>query len=135
MCRKAWRALISVFWPRLTPPPLILQIQGVGQFPINDRPRVIWAGVQNTRELRALHDAVGKTLQSEGFIRERRRFQPHITLMRFRKPIRRGPASRWLGTHIDFTAEPFRVEQFALYESVLQRWRGLQQAACLPTKS
>jgi 2'-5' RNA ligase len=97
-----------------------LRIQEVGQFPINDRPRVIWAGVQNTPDLRALHEAVGGALESEGFIRERRRFQPHITLMRFRKPIRRGVASRWLSAHVDFYAEPFRVEQFALYESELK---------------
>ena len=97
-----------------------LSIQGVGQFPINDRPRVIWAGVQNTPGLRALHETVGAALESEGFRRERRRFHPHITLMRFRKPIRRGLASKWLGAHIDFYAEPFRVEQFALFKSDLQ---------------
>lgn len=97
-----------------------LSIQGVGQFPINDRPRVIWAGVQNTAELRALHEAVGGALEREGFRRERRRFHPHITLMRFRKPIRRGLASKWLDAHIDFHAEPFRVERFALYESDLK---------------
>ena len=97
-----------------------LRLQGVGQFPINDRPRVIWAGVQNTAALRALHEAVGDALEREGFRRERRRFQPHITLMRFRKPIRRGLASKWLQRHVDFYAEPFRVEQFALFESDLQ---------------
>lgn len=100
--------------------PFDLSIQGVGQFPINDRPRVIWAGVRNTPELRALHEAAGAALESEGFIRERRRFHPHITLMRFRKPLRRGLASRWLGAHIDFFAEPYRVENFVLYESDLQ---------------
>ncbi len=97
-----------------------LRIQGLGQFPINDRPRVIWAGVQNTPQLRALHEAVGAALEREGFRRERRRFQPHITLMRFRKPIRRGLASRWLNAHVDFIIEPFRVEHFTLYESDLQ---------------
>ena len=97
-----------------------LQIEGVGQFPINDRPRVIWAGVQNTRELRALHEAAGAALEREGFRREGRRFHPHITLMRFRKPIRRGLASRWLAAHIDFHCKPFCVEQFALFESDLQ---------------
>ena len=97
-----------------------LRIQGVGQFPINDRPRVIWTGVANTPELRALHEAVGAALEREGFRRERRRFHPHITLMRFRKPIRRGPASRWLNAHIDFKVAPFPVEQFTLYESDLQ---------------
>lgn len=97
-----------------------LRIQGLGQFPTDDRPRVIWAGAQNTPDLRALHEAVGLALESEGYRRERRRFHPHITLMRFRKPIRRGLASRWLQAHIDFYAEPFRVEEFALFESDLR---------------
>jgi len=101
-------------------PAFDLQIMGLGQFPINDRPRVIWAGVQNRPALRALHEAVGEALESEGFRGERRRFHPHITLMRFRKPIRRGPASRWLNAHIDFCADAFRVDDFALYESDLQ---------------
>ena len=35
--------------------------------------------------------------------------------MRFRKPIRRGLASKWLGAHIDFYAEPFRVELSSRY--------------------
>ena len=100
-------------------PAFDLRIQGVGQFPAADRPRVIWAGVQNTPPLRALHEAVGAALESEGFRRERRRFHPHITLMRFKKPIRRGPASRWIQAHIDFYSEPVRVQQFVLYESEL----------------
>ena len=114
----AWayqRALATVDAPAFG-----LQIQGVGQFPINDRPRVIWAGVQNRPELRALHEAVGSALEREGFRRERRRFHPHITLMRFKKPIRRGLASKWLNAHIDFYAKPFRVAQFTLYDSDLQ---------------
>ena len=40
--------------------------------------------------------------------------------MRFKKPLRRGLASRWLQAHLDFHAEPFSVEQFALYESALK---------------
>ena len=97
-----------------------LRIQGVGQFPIDDRPRVIWAGLQNTAGLRALYEAVGQALESEGFIRERRRFHPHITLMRFRKPLRRGLASKWLAAHLDFHTEPIRVDDFVLFESELK---------------
>ena len=97
-----------------------LLISGVGQFPIEQRPRVIWAGVQNTAPLRELYEAVGAALESEGFRRERRRFHPHITLMRFKKPLRRGLASRWLQAHLDFHAEPARIEQFTLFESQLQ---------------
>ena len=101
-------------------PSFDLRIEGVGQFPIEARPRVIWAGVANRPALRAVYEAVGAALESEGFVRERRRFHPHITLMRFRKPLRRGLASKWIQAHLDFYTEPFRVEQFALYESELK---------------
>ena len=101
-------------------PAFDLLINGVGQFPIEDRPRVIWAGVRNTPPLRELHEKVGAALESEGFRRERRRFHPHITLMRFKKPLRRGLASRWLQAHLDFHAKPARIEHFTLFESQLE---------------
>lgn len=101
-------------------PAFDLLIAGVGQFPIEQRPRVIWAGVQNTPPLRALYETIGAALESEGFRRERRRFHPHITLMRFKKPLRRGLASRWLQAQLDFHTEPARIEQFTLFESRLQ---------------
>lgn len=101
-------------------PAFDLLIQGVGQFPIEDRPRAIWAGVQNTPPLRDLHETIGAALESEGFIREQRRFHPHITLMRFNKPLRRGRASRWLQAHVDFYTDPVQVEQFVLFESELK---------------
>ena len=72
------------------------------------------------RHLRELYEAVGEALESEGFLRERRRFHPHITLMRFNKPLRRGVASRWLQAHLDFYTEPARIDQFALFESLLK---------------
>ena len=96
-----------------------LRIGGVGQFPPDARPRVIWAGVDNTAPLRDLHDAVGRALERQGFRRERRRFHPHITLMRFKKPMRRGLASRWISAHLDFQVEPITVSQFTLYQSKL----------------
>ena len=76
--------------------------------------------MRNTPPLRELHEAVGTALESEGFRRERRRFHPHITLMRFKKPLRRGLASRWLQRHLDFHAQPARIESFTLFESRLQ---------------
>ena len=115
VARAYQRALAAVEAPSFD-----LRIEGVGQFPIEARPRVIWAGVANRPALRAVYEGVGAALESEGFIRERRRFHPHITLMRFRKPLRRGLASRWIDAHLDFYTEPFRVEQFVLYESELK---------------
>ena len=96
-----------------------LRIAGVGQFPTESRPRIIWAGVENRPPLRALHEAIGQALEREGFQREKRPYHPHITLMRFRKPLRRGPASRWIKRHLDFYTDALPVTQFILYESEL----------------
>lgn len=104
---------------RVDVPTFALRIAGVGQFPIDARPKIIWAGVENTPALRALHEAVSQALAAEGFKREPRRYHPHITLMRFRKPLRRGLASAWIKRHIDFDAEAQPVAQFVLYESEL----------------
>lgn len=101
-------------------PAFTLQIGGVGQFPVDGRPRVIWAGVGNTPALRALHEAAGRALQNAGHRLEQRRFHPHITLMRFKKPLRRGLASRWIQAHLDFHIESFFVREYALYESQLR---------------
>lgn len=98
-----------------------LRIAGVGQFPIDARPRVIWAGVENTPPLRALYEAAGQALEQEGFQRENRRFHPHITLMRFRKPLRRGVASRWISAHMDFYTDLAEINEFVLFESELTR--------------
>jgi RNA 2',3'-cyclic 3'-phosphodiesterase len=100
-------------------PAFDLKIGGVGQFPIEQRPKVIWAGVDNTPELRALYEAAGEALEDEKFIREERRFHPHISLMRFRKPIRRGVSSTWINEHIDWHIDPAKISEFALYESNL----------------
>ena len=117
-------------------PAFDLRIRGVGQFPINDRPRVIWAGAQNTPDLRALHEAVGAALELEGFRRERRRFHPHITLMRFRKPIRRGPASRWLSAHKRFHRRALsRRAVRALRKRPAAERRRVQQARSLRSQS
>lgn len=108
-------------------PAFEMSIAGVGQFPVEDRPRVMWAGVDNTPELRALHEAVGSALEEEGFQREKRRYHPHITLMRFRKPIRRGVASSWIQEHMDLYIEPFPITAFSFYESVLQSGGSVYQ--------
>lgn len=59
---------------------------GLGTFPNERRPRVIWVGVQDpTSWLALLHEAVNEALERLGFERERRKFSPHLTLGRVRR--------------------------------------------------
>ena len=62
--------------------------RGVGAFPNERRPRVIWVGLSGAIEpLLALQRSVERELEALGFPRERRAFTPHLTLGRVRDRI------------------------------------------------
>ena len=98
-------------------PAFDLKVGGVGQFPIDRRAKAIWAGVDNTPTLRALYEAISEALEDEGFNPEERRYHPHITLMRFNKPIRGGVGRTWINEHISWHLDPVKITEFSLYES------------------
>lgn len=65
--------------------PIILEVEETGVFPNLRRPRVIWAGIKGEIEqLRKVFNELEEKLESIGFKKERRRFQPHITIARVR---------------------------------------------------
>ncbi len=62
-----------------------LAIVGIGCFPNTGNPRVIWAGLQEPSEhLASWADGLDALLADLGIERERRAFQPHLTLGRFK---------------------------------------------------
>jgi 2'-5' RNA ligase len=67
--------------------PFVLTLTGLGAFPNERSPRVIWAGLQDDDGLVALHtlfEHVEDAMAAQGFAREERSFSPHITLGRAR---------------------------------------------------
>lgn len=62
--------------------PFEVRLGGFGAFPTIRRPRVLWAGVQASPELRCLKQDVEWGLAEHGFERETRAFHPHLTLGR-----------------------------------------------------
>ena len=66
--------------------PVKIVFRGIGFFPNERRPQVLWAGVEAGAELRALAAAVDAALAPLGIARERRAFAPHVTLARFKNP-------------------------------------------------
>src|SRR5262249_16766544 len=63
-----------------------MSIEGAGSFPSVRRPRILWIGIgEGTRELCALHDSLEPPLLKLGcYLREERKYTPHITLGRVR---------------------------------------------------
>jgi 2'-5' RNA ligase len=62
--------------------PFEIRVGGLGAFPNQRRPRVVWIGVQAPAALSALVQAVEAATVPLGFPTEERSFSPHLTLGR-----------------------------------------------------
>ena len=101
-------------------PPFPLAVRNLGAFPTRKRPRIVWAGVTGDGGLERLHRVLGLELQKLGFDRERKKFRPHLTLLRLKSSRNRKRLSRFLDQEGDRTRPvPFCVRQIHLYESRL----------------
>jgi 2'-5' RNA ligase len=58
------------------------KLTGVGAFPHERRPAVIWVGMEEAQGLSKIAGELDRELSTLGFAPEGRAFQPHITLLR-----------------------------------------------------
>jgi len=65
---------------------LRMELHGLGCFPPRGAPRVLWTGASPKAELASLSRSVRHALGRAGRTPERRRFMPHVTIARFRRP-------------------------------------------------
>jgi RNA 2',3'-cyclic 3'-phosphodiesterase len=66
--------------------PVDLNFRGLGLFPDEQHPRVLWAGLHASANLPSLADRIDRALETQGIARERRAFTPHLTLARIEPP-------------------------------------------------
>jgi 2'-5' RNA ligase len=98
-----------------------LDFRGLGFFPNEKHPRVFWAGMEASPNLKILASEIEQRLEKLGIPQEKRPFSPHLTLARFESPklaeklhaAIRENAAREFGS--------FRTSQFHLIESKLKR--------------
>ena len=100
-----------------------LHMSGLGTFPNERRPRVIWAGVQGDLELLGkLQAGIEAEVSGLGFPRENRPFSPHLTLGRVRDQSagseRLGIGAAISNYSVDPT-EPWLVQSVRLVQSNL----------------
>jgi len=81
--RREMREVVSL----LAPFPLCLRT--LGAFPAWHNARVIWLGVESVpEEFLSLHRQCERIAAAQGYVPEKRRFQPHLTLGRARQHLR-----------------------------------------------
>ncbi|HEX6144302.1 MAG TPA: RNA 2',3'-cyclic phosphodiesterase [Geminicoccaceae bacterium] len=100
--------------------PFELRLGGIGHFPPRGEPRIIWAGVEKSEPLKRLKRAVDRALDEIGLPAEGRKFTPHITLARLRRPPAPQRLASWLAAHSLYRSAPFTVRGFHLYSSWLR---------------
>lgn len=95
-------------------------IQNTGVFPVAERPRTLWVGVEdNLDPLRSLVGDINETLDSLGYPAETQEYKPHITIGRIKYPPNFTPdVSQYI--QASFQPIPIRVDRFLLISSELQ---------------
>ena len=99
-------------------PPCDVRLIGVGAFPNAKRPAVIWIGLHDAQPLCDIATELESKLEPFGFARERRPFQPHLTLLRLRS---RPPEAMFdlLAEHGATSYGMARIESVELMQSEL----------------
>jgi len=116
-------SLSQIHLPKL----VTLKFRGVGFFPNERRPRVLWAGIEAGAELGALAAAIEMSLEPLGIAKEQRNFSPHLTLARFDTARSKPSASAFDRLHDAISkAGPLEfgsstASEFHLYQSILKR--------------
>jgi len=98
-----------------------ITIRNFGAFPGKRSPRVFWLGVDSEprESLFDLFVFIEDNLHSLGFEKEKRRFSPHLTLARVKKPERFDALWNFAEKH-PFEPYSFEVKEFVLMQSFLK---------------
>jgi RNA 2',3'-cyclic 3'-phosphodiesterase len=113
-------ALQNVLSSVRSPDPVDLEFRGLGFFPNEKRPRVFWAGMEPSANLKTLAADIDQVTHRLGFPLEERPFAPHLTLARFSLP---GTPPKLLQAMKETSGQSFgslRAQEFHLIESKLK---------------
>jgi RNA 2',3'-cyclic 3'-phosphodiesterase len=94
-------------------------IRRVGWLPNPRRPQTLYAGVEASKSLVALHAATEEALEKIGIAKEKRIYRPHVTLARIREKV-----SMTL-EQADFGS--YQATSFGLYLSADGKYTKLQE--------
>ena len=64
-----------------------LEFRGLGFFPNEKKPRVFWAGIEASSNLKTLAGDIEGAVEKCGIARDKREFSPHLTLARLERPL------------------------------------------------
>lgn len=98
---------------------LDFKISKIGGFPNLIRPRALWAGLDGDHsELERLAGSLDQRVHKLGYDRETRKFSPHLTLGRVKKPQSLPQLAHFIENY-KIEAMPFQIDRLTLFKSTL----------------
>jgi 2'-5' RNA ligase len=103
----------------LTWKPFQVTVHGLGFFPGNRSPRVLWAGLQ-APTMEGLAEKIDSRMERFGFEKEKRAYRPHVTMARARHTRLDADLVTAAAKYIDHDFGTFTVDRCFLYQSTLK---------------
>lgn len=101
-------------------PKFNLRLSGLGSFPNEKSPRIVWCGIQGDTDVLSQLQAEVETVCADlGFPPENRPFRPHLTLGRIKGRKNLKPLTDSIAKGSDLECR-FSVDCFNIYKSVLK---------------
>jgi 2'-5' RNA ligase len=100
--------------------PFGLLLRGLGFFPDEKRPSVLWTGLDASTNLPALAADIDRALAPQGIEREKRAFVPHLTLARLTAPSLHQKLLAAIRENSEREFGSFQTREFHLIKSTLK---------------
>jgi 2'-5' RNA ligase len=100
--------------------PVDLRFCGLGFFPHENQPTVLWTGLEASANLAKLADDIDQSMVPRGIRRENRPFVPHLTLARLAPPVLHEKLRESIRKNREQEFGGFQTQEFHLIESTLK---------------
>ncbi|MBI4838344.1 MAG: RNA 2',3'-cyclic phosphodiesterase [Nitrospirae bacterium] len=100
-------------------PAFTLTLKGIGIFPNEKSPRVLWVGAEEDGTLKGLQKNIENDMAAIGFEKEDRKFTAHLTLGRFRSLTSKETLLQQLKLHKNDIFGAINVKSLSLIKSEL----------------
>ncbi|MCK4997890.1 MAG: RNA 2',3'-cyclic phosphodiesterase [Anaerohalosphaera sp.] len=94
-----------------------MAVRNIGSF--GKPPKILWVGIENCQPLNRLQKEIENFLSSEGFPKEKKQFQAHLTLCRIKNQKAGRAISRAVTKYADMVLGTTCVTEVSVYKSKL----------------
>ncbi len=98
-----------------------LQLKGIGVFKTIANPRVLWIGIGKNEKMINLFNCIEDNLEILGFQKEKREFNPHLTISRIKFLKDKKVLLNHILKNSNKEWDKIEIEKFTLYQSILKK--------------